>query len=64
MAISDTKNTIEERDTIIPTEEKRETLQLQKNHLIEIDKKVKTITIKLRNNIFLPTKPQTYSIIP
>jgi hypothetical protein len=46
----DTKNTVEESSTIIPIEEKKETLQLQKNQPVETDKKVRTIIVRLRNN--------------
>ena len=51
MAIRDTKNTVEESDAITPIDEKRETLQLQKSHPTETDKKVRTIIIRLRNKL-------------
>lgn len=50
ITIRETKNTVEDRDTITPIAEKRETLQLQKIQPTETDKNIRTIKIRLRNN--------------
>lgn len=63
ITMSDTKNVIEESDTSIPTEEKKETLQLQKNHPTETDKNVKITVIKLRNNA-LPVESCSKHLAP
>lgn len=53
MAMREIKNTVEESVAITPTEEKRETLHLQKIQPTEIDKNIKTTKIKLRSNTYI-----------